>query len=132
MCSVLELQWCPILELQSVLSVDAAALYSQCRKMDRSSIGSAWELAWYPEDASSKAQADGLTGFLSLSLISLVDALFLLCPWFSYEVFYMILSFNKAYKDTGVLLFFSDLPLFVAILSLSISPFLLYFFPSSE
>jgi len=99
--------------------------------MDRSSIGSAWELAWYPGEASGEAQADGSTGFLSLSLISLVDALFLLCPWFSHEVFYTVMSFNEASKDTGVSLFSSPLLLFVAILPVSIAPFLLCSFASS-
>ena len=93
--------------------------------MDRSSIGSAWELAWYPGEAPGEAQADGSTGLLSLSLISLVDALFLLCPWFSHEGFYTDISFNEASEDTGVSLFFSPLLLFVAILPISISPFLL-------
>jgi len=99
--------------------------------MDRSSIGSAWELAWYPGEAPGEAQADGSTGLLSLSLISLVDALFLLCPWFSHEGFYTDISFNEASEDTGVSLFFSPLLLFVAILPISISPFLLCSFASS-
>jgi len=100
--------------------------------MDRSSIGSAWELAWYPGEASGEAQADGSTGFLSLSLISLVDALLLLCLWFSHEGFYMVMSFNKASEDTGFHCFcFFSLQLFVAILAVSFSPYLLRSFASS-
>ena len=38
--------------------------------------------------------------FLSF-LFSLEDALFLLCPWFSHEVFYTVMSFNEASEDTG-------------------------------
>ena len=88
-------------------------------------------MAWYPGEASGEAQADGSTGFLSLSLIPLVDALFLLCPWFSHEIFYTVMSFNKAPEDTGVSLFFSPLLLFVAILPISISPSLLCSFALS-
>jgi len=40
--------------------------------------------------------------FLSLSFLSLVDALFLLCLWFSQEVFYTVMSFNEVSEDTGI------------------------------
>jgi hypothetical protein len=40
--------------------------------------------------------------FLSLSFLSLEDALFLLCPWFSHEVFYTVMCFNEASEDTGI------------------------------
>jgi len=51
--------------------------------------------------------------------------LFLLCPWFSHEVFYTVISFNEASKDTGFHCFcFSSLQLFVAILAVSFSPLL--------
>ena len=52
---------------------------------------------------------------LYLSFLSLVDALFLLCPWFSHEVFYTVMSFNEPSKDTGFSMFFSLL-LLVAVL----------------
>jgi len=52
--------------------------------------------------------AGGSTGFLSLSFLSLEDALFLLCPWFSHEVFYMVMSFNEASEDTGIFPHFSS------------------------
>jgi hypothetical protein len=58
--------------------------------------------------------------FLSLSFLSLEDALFLLCPWFSHEVFYTVMSFNEASEDTGDLCF--SLLLFVAILTVPGSP----------
>ena len=35
------------------------------------------------------------------------DALFLLCPWFSHEVFYTVMSFNEASEDTGFTVFSS-------------------------
>ena len=75
--------------------------------MDRFSYGSAWKSAWYPGEVSGEAHGGWLTGFLSLSFLSLVDALFLLCSWFSHEVFYSVMSFNKASKDTG---FFNIVP----------------------
>ena len=56
--------------------------------------------------------------FLSLSFLSLVDALFLLCRWFSHEVFYTVMSFNEASKDTGFSRFYSLL-LLVAVLDVS-------------
>jgi len=46
------------------------------------SNGSTWESTWYPGEASGEARTGGQTGILSLSFLSLVDALFLLCPWF--------------------------------------------------
>jgi len=78
-----------------------------------------------------KHLAGGLTGFLSLSFLSLVDALFLLCPWFSHEVFYTVMSFNEASEDTGFYCFcFFSQQLFVALLAVSFSP-LLHSFASS-
>ena len=52
--------------------------------IDGLSNGSAWESAWYPGEA----HRGWLNRFLSLFFLSLVDALFLLCPWFSHEVFF--------------------------------------------
>jgi len=47
----------------------------------------AWESAWYPGEAPGESGGSWLTVFLSLSLLSLEDALFLLCPWFSLRGF---------------------------------------------
>ena len=61
-----------------------------------------------------------------------MDALFLLCLWFSHEVFYTVMSFHEASEDTGFHCFcFFSLQLFVAILAVSFSPSLLRSFASS-
>jgi hypothetical protein len=39
--------------------------------------------------------------FLLLSFVSWEDALLLLCPWFSHEVFYTVISLNEAPEETG-------------------------------
>jgi len=73
-----------------------------------------------------------LNRFLSLFFLSLVDALFRLCPWFSQEVFNTVMSFNEASEDTGFHCFcFFSLQLFVAILAVSFSPSLLHSLASS-
>jgi len=68
--------------------------------MDRLSNASAWESAWYPGEAPGEARGSWLGGF-SFPLLSLADALSLLCPWVSDEVFYSVISFNEASEDTG-------------------------------
>ena len=75
----------------------------------RFSYGSACESAWYlGKFFGVERVAGGYAGFLSLSfLFSLEDALFLLCPWFSHEVFYTVTSFNEASGDTGFSMFFN-------------------------
>jgi len=60
-----------------------------------------------------------------------VDALFLLCPWFSHEVFYTVMSFNEASENLGFFNIFPPLLLFVAILAVSFSLSLLRSLTSS-
>ena len=77
--------------------------------IDRPSEVPAWESAWYPGEAPGESGGSWLTFFLSLSLLSLEDALFLLCPWFSLQGFYTFMSFNEASEDLGFHCHFSFL-----------------------
>jgi len=67
---------------------------------------SARESARYPGEASDEAggkrfKASGSNKVPSHSALPLEDALFLLCPLFSHEVFYTVTSFIEASGDTG-------------------------------
>jgi len=60
--------------------------------------------------------------FFSLSFLSLVDALFPLCPWFSMRFLHTVMSFNEASEDSGVFNIFPP-SLFFAILAVSFFSF---------
>ena len=51
-------------------------------------------------EASGETRGGWLNRF-SFPLSFLVDALFLLCPWFSHQVFYTVMGFNEASEVTG-------------------------------